>query len=530
VAEGTPPVTEAHMKSFTHYWRSDTWDTYRGRTIPYSGGNGLVKRGLQVGDRIYVVTVRDGSLYVGGYLDVGQLVDRQTARKIMGREVWEAEEFAIPKNPQHFLENRRVPLNVTRSLRFRPAEKGLVFSGDQLDRQTLRGLRELTPESAEALESLIGKSRSKAVEVAVFPSSLKSALRAAWDEAGESERAFLIAHYGLAGHTGSAGEIAKAAGFASYQNTNANYGAFARRVAERLGETPVEWLATIVNATDYNDAGHRNLQMKPSVVKAIEELGVISPGPGGTVLEALEGITRESLIAAMAHLKRGDPHRFSDSTKYDVLFEGRRYPPKAVVGLAAEQVSGRSLGPDDFSAGIGSKCFRVLKALGFAVVPKSDADSDEWEDDLAEEELRQRTQLGPTELDQLIKARRGQGIYRENLQGVEKSCRITGLSDRRHLRASHIKPWRDCDDRERLDGFNGLLLSPHIDHLFDQGHISFSDEGEMLVSRHLNPAVLKRWGLGMPCNVGAFAPEQRVYLAYHRANIFERDAGGRRSG
>lgn len=153
-----------------------------------------------------------------------------------------------------------------------------------------------------------------------------------------------------------------------------------------------------------------------------------------------------------------------------------------------------------------------------------------YSDDVAESRLQQRTDIGPTQKKTLVAARRGQGIYRENLESVESSCRVTGLSDRRHLRASHIKPWRDCDDRERLDGFNGLLLSPHIDHLFDQGHISFTDEGETLMSRRLNPAVLKRWGLVMPRNVGPFAAEQCVYLAYHRAKIFEKDAGGRRAG
>ena len=153
-----------------------------------------------------------------------------------------------------------------------------------------------------------------------------------------------------------------------------------------------------------------------------------------------------------------------------------------------------------------------------------------FSDDVAEARLQQRTDIGPTQKKTLVDARRGLGIYRGNLERVEGSCRVTGLSDRRHLRARHIKPWRDCDDRERLDGFNGLLLSPHIDHLFDQGHISFTAEGEVLVSRHLNPAVLKRWGLVMPRNVGAFAAEQRAYLDYHRAKIFEKDAGGRRGG
>ncbi len=58
------------------------------------------------------------------------------------------------------------------------------------------------------------------------------------------------------------------------------------------------------------------------------------------------------------------------------------------------------------------------------------------------------------------------------VQALEQRCRITGVDRPEHLRASHSKPWRDSDNAERLDGENGLLLTPSIDHLFDRGFIS----------------------------------------------------------
>jgi putative restriction endonuclease len=149
-------------------------------------------------------------------------------------------------------------------------------------------------------------------------------------------------------------------------------------------------------------------------------------------------------------------------------------------------------------------------------------------DDAEEEAIQQRTDIGPLEKANLIKARRGQGVFRDNLERVETACRVTGLLDRRHLRASHIKPWCKANDAEKLDGCNGLLLSPHLDHLFGRGYLSFSDSGELLVSRYLNPAVLERWGLQLPRQVGAFRPEQCRYLEYHRRDVFERHVGGRR--
>ena len=149
-------------------------------------------------------------------------------------------------------------------------------------------------------------------------------------------------------------------------------------------------------------------------------------------------------------------------------------------------------------------------------------------DDAAEERILGRTDIGPTAKKTLLDARRGQGVFRANVEQIEPKCRVTGLLDRRHLRARHIKPWCICDDREMLDGFNGLLLSPHVDHLFDRGYVSFSDFGDLLVSKELNQAVLMSWGIALPRNVGAFSPEQCRYLAYHRVHVFEQSNGGRR--
>jgi putative restriction endonuclease len=146
-----------------------------------------------------------------------------------------------------------------------------------------------------------------------------------------------------------------------------------------------------------------------------------------------------------------------------------------------------------------------------------------------EERIWQRADLAPPQRLQQVKARLGQGAFRENVERIEQACRVTGVLDRRHLRVSHIKPWRVCDDRERLDGFNGLLLSPHIAHLFLRGNISFADDGRLLISRHLNPSVVKAWGLDNPRPLLPFRPEQREYLEFHRRNVFEKTSAGRRA-
>lgn len=149
-------------------------------------------------------------------------------------------------------------------------------------------------------------------------------------------------------------------------------------------------------------------------------------------------------------------------------------------------------------------------------------------DDVAEHALRARTDLDAGTRKRLLAARSGLGVYRDNVERHEQACRLSGLLDRRHLRARHIKPWRDSNDREKLDGCNGLLLSPHFDQLFERGLISFADNGDLLVARALNPAVLPAWGVAPPRNVGAFEPAQCSYLAYHREQVFDKQDGGRR--
>ena len=138
-----------------------------------------------------------------------------------------------------------------------------------------------------------------------------------------------------------------------------------------------------------------------------------------------------------------------------------------------------------------------------------------------EKEIQQHTSLQSTDKTQLSKSRRGQGIFRTNLERIEKSCRLTGLDAKEHLVASHIKPWRDCTNFERLDGYNGLLLSPHIDRLFDKGYISFNDNGDLLISKLTNQDVLKKWRIDSIKNVGSFNDKQKLYLLYHRDNIFK---------
>ena len=145
----------------------------------------------------------------------------------------------------------------------------------------------------------------------------------------------------------------------------------------------------------------------------------------------------------------------------------------------------------------------------------------ERENDKHEAEIIQRTLEGSLEREQLVMSRRGQGVFRHNVEQIEKSCRVTGLRDLQHLRASHIKPWKDSDDREKVDGHNGLMLSPHVDHLFDRGWILFEDNGMLVPSPKLDVLVLESWRIEPDRRPNPFSPQQIEYLVYHRELVFQ---------
>jgi hypothetical protein len=145
----------------------------------------------------------------------------------------------------------------------------------------------------------------------------------------------------------------------------------------------------------------------------------------------------------------------------------------------------------------------------------------EWEEHLVNA-VRMDTNINETTREAIVLARRGQGLFKSRVAAIERKCRITGVTNLEYLRGSHTKPWRDASNEERLDGENGLLLTPDVDLLFDRGLISFDDSGDVLVSPVVDLSSLERMGIssGMLRNVGTFTSGQRHFLEFHRVSIF----------
>ncbi|MBN1141548.1 MAG: HNH endonuclease [Deltaproteobacteria bacterium] len=130
-----------------------------------------------------------------------------------------------------------------------------------------------------------------------------------------------------------------------------------------------------------------------------------------------------------------------------------------------------------------------------------------------------RQDITGTEKEQLINARICQETFRKRvLEFWGNKCCITGANDL--LVAAHIKPWRESTDAERIDVYNGLSLSPVYDKAFDFGLISFSDEGEIIISGKFedNSNKLK---VNINAKLPMVTPLHIKYLEYHRKNIFK---------
>lgn len=135
------------------------------------------------------------------------------------------------------------------------------------------------------------------------------------------------------------------------------------------------------------------------------------------------------------------------------------------------------------------------------------------------EEIFTDNSASNTEVRSNLLIRLGQGKFRQKLVEYWQGCALTGHKQINLLVASHIKPWKDSNNKERLDVYNGLLLLPNIDKLFDKGYISFDNNGKILLSNEIkNYEVL---GINNKMKI-KLEKKHLLYLEYHRENIFIR--------
>ena len=271
-----------------------------------------------------------------------------------------------------------------------------------------------------------------------------------------------------------------------------------KEIGKRLDVKP----NSVKNMRDEFDSVHPNARsgwhqrpLRPSRKRVVEQLGDMSEeellNHSQRVLASAEysqgkrdssipdEITREQILKAITDFNQGVDHGFGHSTTYDLLHEGERYPPKAIVGLAAAYVLGEPLKPEDFGGGLETKCFRILKANGFKIIRKVDKVESPITYQQASDRLANivGNSSGTAEAD----TRKEQGILREYLTQLqtEAVCHLCGKDfPTTFLVAAHIKKRADCTDAERKNLNVGMLACKFgCDDLYEKHYIFVDEEG-----------------------------------------------------
>lgn len=142
------------------------------------------------------------------------------------------------------------------------------------------------------------------------------------------------------------------------------------------------------------------------------------------------------------------------------------------------------------------------------------------QEDEAVKRINQNRSIKETEKMAIIQSRIGQGTFRDDLIRYWHGCSVSAFNKTDILIASHIKPWRDSNNQERLDLFNGLLLLPNYDKLFDKGYITFDSNGNILYSRYItnNDKLILKMDNSM--HLLKIEDNHRRYLEYHNEHCF----------
>lgn len=174
--------------------------------------------------------------------------------------------------------------------------------------------------------------------------------------------------------------------------------------------------------------------------------------------------------------------------------------------------------PIAYGIPFGIESERVLNEFLWALQGNDLTDGNPFDDiAAAEQEL---SGCDETTRESLIEARIGQGQFRAKLIEYWGGCAVTGCDFIPVLIASHARPWRDSSNSDRLNPFNGLLLTPNLDKAFDQGFITFENNGRVLISPRLNESTRLALGITDQLKLRSIDAKHYPYFQWHRSHVF----------
>lgn len=435
-----------------------------GDRLTRSVSNAYGSRGLAAGDRLYVVNVKHRRARLLGSFVVGEILSKSEAERRRGVGQDGAFIALAEAGTASTFDFRPLPSKVLKSLRFVSKDRPRVtfdVSGD-LNEQTFRSMRELTEESAARLDRFL--------ETA----SVAGAERRRPMDVPLEEPDDPLVSLGVP--------------------SRAEYRAALVHLESHLGPTQVRMLRAHYLAPD------QTATMRELSETALLEESRGANGVYGGLGKLLAKVTQRDLGADVragranwAHMIARGLGRIGRRGEYALRLRPELSAALEDVGLV--DATERSGVRQPVSGSVG----RSVR-------------EDEVEFD-----------VGPTERLQMQLARRGQGRFRASVVSYWGACAVTGCRQTGLLIASHIVPWSLCkDDLQRLDGGNGLLLTPNLDKLFDRGLITFRDDGTLMVSSRLRDHTRAALGLSGAERIVGLTERHRENLAIHRRRVFER--------
>lgn len=262
---------------------------------------------------------------------------------------------------------------------------------------------------------------------------------------------------------------------------------------------------------------------KNSKIKVEDEVYIYVGEPESKIfaktIVILDNLKREEL-SNDAEFVRGEPKQYDENKKYVRLQLVEFFPNEIKEKLSLELLQQNGL-VDKKGNGITiqskqrlGKIYDYVKMVGKEISLKLETEIKKIE--VLEKKL---VNLNKTERYRIVKSRIGQGIFKDILLEFDCRCKICELDNEKFLIASHIKPWKDSNDDERLNFFNGFLLCPNHDSLFDKGYISFTENGSIIISESLNKKTSSLMNVNPKIKITIQKGHEK-YLEWHRENVF----------
>ncbi|RUQ39562.1 MAG: HNH endonuclease [Candidatus Competibacteraceae bacterium] len=240
--------------------------------------------------------------------------------------------------------------------------------------------------------------------------------------------------------------------------------------------------------------------------------------------------------------KAGNDNGFEHVMASDVsgvTLASARHANRALVGLASGvyhvrfQTASHALLPElqrSFPATLEADTFRIATEADLAALLRRAASlsralprqaANDYQQAVAAELAELPAGIAGTEIERRVRQRIGQNKFRDAMLDYwGGACAVTGVAIPEVLRASHAKPWAECaTDAERLDVFNGFLLSANLDALFDRFLISFDEQGVLIIAPTLAGLDLLPLGIAPGMKLRWINTLHQPYLAQHRARL-----------